>query len=157
MVLRFVVLSLCFSFLNCSTLSDEERIAVQAMKAIAAGDWPSYEKLTVTTADFVMQQNKKTSPTKQSYSGAVLKPRQKERQKLDFERAVSSEAGFLNFKQEEIRNAVLLEAISYDLLTGEKISGNLFTTNFYTEQTKKPALVVVPWGDSYRILGLKFD
>jgi hypothetical protein len=141
--------------------SSPEALVEAAYEAIRAGSWEEYSGLTVTTADFILEEHNAQSRFKaqQSYVGSVLKPEEQQRQRQDFARAVAGGVGLIDFRQRKFGQAHLGGAGDQETLSGSMIPVSAYLVSGEGEAAptaEGPAFVVVKWGSFYRLLGLRF-
>lgn len=138
-----------------------EGVVRAAYQAIKANDWDAYEKLTVTTADFILKEYNAQSPVKQqsSYVGSQLKPEEQKRQREEFVRAAAGGAGQLDFRNGAFGMAHLAASGDEQLLNGSVIPVAAYLVALEGQAApseEPPGFVVVKWGSFYKILRLTY-
>ncbi len=165
-ILRMVILVLvgagCAGCLGFGTSSPTDTLLEEAFAGIKADDWQRFQKLTITPADFMIRDMGLSAfKAPQSYAGGVLRPRQRDEQRRQFDEAVRGGPGLIDFQRSAyVGPGSLLDSgtrrvanngsYSYEIwsITIETGEGEVDTTELF------PRFTIVKWGDEWRILGL---
>lgn len=144
--------------------SPEEVLLAESFQALKEEDWESYRKKTITKADFVIK-SLGLGPMKarQSYAGSSQRPRERQEQKKQFYRAAQGGEGMIDFKKAEFAGVgTLVGSGSNELITGDTYPYKIYSLKIEmageTRDTKNlvPTFVIVPWGDTLRLIELLF-
>ena len=156
-----LVVVLAFSA-GCSQSSPEEKLVERAFDAIRQGDWDSFYGTTITSADIMMQQNE-IGPfqAQQSYLGSSVRPRERDSQRAQFDRAQQSGVAGANLR---VARFVALGSdvrrFHYELLTGGSVPVTSYSLQVDVDgnvvEVSEPRFVVVEWQERPRLLALDF-
>ncbi|MFZ5755422.1 MAG: hypothetical protein ACOY3X_00800 [Pseudomonadota bacterium] len=139
---------------NPSPMASPENMALGACETILDKDGMAFEKLTITEADFILQEQGLKFPVaqRQSYAGSVLKPEQLTAQRHEFERAARELAG-VSCKAAVPRGSEIRERMD-----GGNLEVLLYAIVSDGKPVESPLFEVVNWGgeNRYRLLGLRF-
>ncbi len=150
------------SLLACTRpTSSPEALVEAAFESIKKNDWKAYAPLTITTADFILQENKVSKFKQgQTYAGELLRPEEHKLQKEQFQKAAGGGAGILDFRQSKFDRAVRVASANQELLTGSAIPVTFYAVALDggggQPSQLDPGFVVVEWNRTYRLLGLRF-
>jgi hypothetical protein len=150
------------SLLACTKpTSSPEALVEAAFESIKKNDWEAYAPLTITTADFILQENKVSKFKQgQTYAGGMLRPEEHKLQKEQFQKAARGGAGILEFHQAKFDRAVRVASANQELLSGSAIPVTFYAVALDGGGGKPsqldPGFVVVEWNRSYRLLALRF-
>ena len=151
-----VILSGC-----SSPTSSPEALVKSAFKAVKANDWQAYAPLIITTADFILKENKVSKfKQKLTYAGEILKPEEIALHKKQFGWAAAGGEGIVDFRQAKFEAATLIASGEQELLDGEVIPVSLYAVTLKgtaVPTALSPRFVVVSWGTTYRLLTLRFQ
>ena len=150
------------SLLACSKpTSSPEALVAAAFESIKKNDWNAFAPLTITSADFILQENKVSKFKQgQTYAGGMLRPEEQKQQKEQFQKAAGGGAGILDFRQAKFDRAVRVTSATQELLTGSAIPVTFYAVALDGGGGKPsqldPGFAVVEWNKTYRLLGLRF-
>ncbi|MCP5053797.1 MAG: hypothetical protein GY940_41910 [bacterium] len=140
-----------------------EELLKEAFDAIKAGDWNAYSSLTITSADFVLRASGISKfQEKQSYVGSSVKPTEIKRQAEQFHYASKGEEDCILFHKDSfVSTGRLMLTGTHKTLNNVNIPFQSFTIKVKSAEGEiidnlYPQVVVVKWGDYYRILKLLF-
>jgi len=163
----FLILSLgaaAYLFFATGYASPQERVVARAFAAIQKNDLDAYAELTVTMADFEMLKNKiNVFGEGLTYAGKVVKPEEQERQREEFEKAVTGGPGIIDFKK--ARFVGLSDKVkrgAREMLSGGEVPYEVYSVIIELDGRRidtggmRPRFVVVEYYDDYSILGLSF-
>jgi hypothetical protein len=156
------VLVAVLSVLACTKPTSSPEVLVEAaFESIKKNDWKAYAPLTITTADFMLQENKVSKFKQgQTYAGGMVRPEEHKQQEEQFRRAAAGGAGILDFRQSKFDRAVRVASADQELLSGSTIPVTFYAVALNGAAGKPsqldPGFVVVEWNKSYRLLGLRF-
>ena len=156
---------LLLALAGCSPSNrSEEGLLKNVFHAIKEKDWDSYQKLTITYADFIQKaQGTGKFEEKLGYAGGVMKPEEEQGQRKQFDRAVIAGTGMIDFQRAQFVSvgSVILEN-KMEVLGGEQaVSYKIFSLKLridWAETDSKdlhPRFTVVPWENEYRLLRLE--
>ncbi len=173
-IIVFVMLS-CFLNLSCSkgakgqpeekVLGDSvDELLKKAFDAIKAGDWQAYSTLTITSADFVLKaMGISRFKAKQSYVGSSVKPAEIKKQTNQFYKAAKGDDDTILFDKDTFVSAGPLKITgTHKALNNVNIPFKMYSLKIKTETGEimddlYPYVVIVKWGEYYRILELVFS
>lgn len=148
---------------GCSRTTPEEKLVQRAFEAIRQDDWDSYYGTTITAADIMMQQNE-IGPfqAQQSYLGSSVRPRERDAQRVQFERAADSPLARANLRTARfVALGADSEQFEYTLLTGGSIPVTSYTLRVDVDGAEvdlaEPRFLVVDWQEKPHVLALRFD
>lgn len=156
------VLAALLSLLACTKpTSSPEALVKTAFAAIKNNDWSAYAPLTITTADFMLKENKVSKFKEgQTYAGSMLRPEEQKQQKEQFQKAAAGGTTILDFRQAKFDRAVQVASGNQELLTGGPIPVAVYAVALDggggQASQLDPGFVVVEWNRTYRLLGLRF-
>ena len=166
--MRITILTTCLAIAvaaatGCSRMTSEEELVQAAFDAIRHDDWDAFFGTTITAADIMMQQNV-IGPfqAQQSYLGSSVRPRERNAQREQFQRAQHSTVADANLRTARF---VALggepHRFEYTLLTGGSIPATSYSLRVDVDgaevEISRPRFVVVEWQEQPRLLALSFE
>jgi hypothetical protein len=152
------------AFNSCKNVPPDEAVIKEAFEAIKSKDWERYSRLTITTYDYALKENK-IGPfqEQQSFTGGVLKPQEIKSQREAFEKAVKGGEGIINFGQAEFISLGSLKEIgNIPTLSGEPIQATAYSLRIKQGQAEidtkdiDPIFFLARWGEQCRIIKMTF-
>lgn len=142
--------------------SSPEALVTAAFEALHKNDWEAYSALTITSADFILKENKQTRfKERGTFVGDKLKPEEKEQQRQQFQKAGTGGANVIDFRQTKLDRPVLVASRQQETMIGSVIPVSLYGLMLKDSGGKlsplDPGFVVVQWRDGYRLLALRFS
>ncbi len=148
---------------GCSRSTPEERLVERAFEALQDGDWDTFYRITITPADIMMQQNDIGAfQAQQSYLGSSVRPREREAQRAQFERAQKVGVAGANLRTAEfVALGTDVRRYDYSLLTGGSIPVTSYSLRVDLDGSQleipEPRFVLVEWQERPRLLALDFE
>jgi hypothetical protein len=141
--------------------SSPEAVVAAAFDALHDSDWDAYSALTITTADFILKEQKLTGfKQKGTYVGDKLKPEEKNRQREQFQKAGSGGPNTIDFREAKLDRPILVASAQQELMSGSVVPVALYGLALKDAGSQAsqldPGFVVVQWSGGYRLLGLRF-
>jgi hypothetical protein len=149
---------------STSSSSRESQVLAQAFEAIKNNDWASYQSLTLTTADIMMQRNKVSAfQQSQTYAGGVLKKEEIARQEAEFHKAVEGGPGRIDFAAAQFAGpGRLIDSGSAELLEGGSYNYWMYSLRLKVDGVEidsaelQPLFVLADGGSGPKIISLIF-
>jgi hypothetical protein len=174
-IFQWLVVLLCFVvIIGCSgsgnnepSQKDIDKLLEQAFAAIKSQDWAKYQELTITSADFILKQQRISKfKEKQTYVGGSLKPEEISRQLQQFKQVKNVPEGLkedMIYFDEDIyvsAGKIVDQGVMPTLLEVQ-IPYEIYTIKVKSKSGKVmddlyPYFVIVQWRNSPRILKLLF-